>query len=268
MRRYFLLLLLLGMLPVSPVLGQSRDWLPLLHQLLSKDEGTKAAAQQQLFDTVIPKMLHEEPDQLTNDLVSLMRASQQDESVRLEASGVLAAIQPGFPNSVVAFKAVIPAIVEQFHEPIDRVRRNAVFFILNLRPEIPKELAQPLADMLTDADAQSTRAAILGLARLCRATPIAVEQLRKLVDSEPRQRERLLAIQAIGWAKCAQPELLASLGRALGDKDSEIAAAALETVGQLGPAATPLKTELRRIALTSTDPTLADGAEAILARLP
>jgi hypothetical protein len=258
---------MIALVLASPLAAQSYDWPGFLRELQSKETAVKEMAQKRLFEQVLPELSQREPDRLEPELSGLLRAAEQDESLRLEASAVLYALQTGRPDSSVAFRAIIPSVLAQLGDMNVRVRRNAAFIILNLKPDIPEMAIQPFIDILEDGDPETVRAAILGLGTLCK-NPIAAKAYINLMNSRESKQRMLTAIEAVGSTKCMDNEVLLQLRKALEDNDREIVLAGIRSVGWFGPAGQIFKRDLDRLALTNKDQEIAKAASSVSEHLP
>jgi len=247
---------------------QATDWLELFRQLVNREPSIQDAARERAFRVLIPKLQTEGRAELAMDVAAIAAAFRDaNEEIRLQASGLLGGLALARLDGTEALASAVPLWLSQFDDQNRRVRENAVRAIATLQPRVPAEALSDLLRVVHKDDPMVVRAAIGGLARLAASSPEAVRELSDLASSGQPVETRRAVMQAIGYYRAVNPELIAKIGETLMEDNRDLVMEAIGAASRIGAAATPLKPALQRVAASSADRDLSFQAAAAVERL-
>src|SRR5207237_1669868 len=96
--------------------GQSADWLSLFRELVSPDPSVSKAARLRSFNELIPALETKEPKALEPDIKAILRAFDEEEPIRLQASGLLAGLAIRRSDSAMALQSAVPQLMSNFRD--------------------------------------------------------------------------------------------------------------------------------------------------------
>ncbi len=251
---------------VSSALGQSCDWKALFADLTSDDAAVSERARKKAFGEVIPRIESEDASSLDRDLVEIIKMFREGPAVRLQASGLLAALAMHRPDGTTALARAVPALMTLSYDDNFRVRRNAVVAIANLKPRIPPSAIAWLVTRVHEDDEGAAEAALYGLARSAKESSAATQTLAEALSQNATVRVRRAALTAVGYERIALPAIILGLRGNLNDANQEMVKEAIRTASRLGPAAAELSSDLQRI-VERGDNELAPAAAEALSRV-
>jgi len=235
-------------LSTATSLASGENWPKLLDDLVSTDSSISAAARDYAFRTALPRLESMDAAALNGEIQQILPLMQDKrENVRMQASGIIAGLASIRLDSSVSIAPAIPILLEQFKDTQARVRENAIFTIITLRPIPPSEALQPLVDLLQDENLRIEGGAIAGLSRLAAFVPAADDALRTYLSSEKRPDRLIAAVYNIGEAKYASPATVALMAPLLTYKDERVNLAVADAFRKLGPKAAGAKESLRDV---------------------
>jgi len=190
---------------------------------------------------------------------------EKDVQVRLQVSAVLSTLSLGRPDGTTALESAIPVLLAHFKDAEIAIHRNAVFAIINLKPEIPDDALEPLIPMTQDSDKETADAATHGLTRFALKSPVARTALRGLMTGKDVPLHvKQAAVETIRVAKSDNPEIIGLLSVALADENRSLVLSGLRAASKLGALAESLGPQLEKLAETHPDPEVRANAVAAM----
>jgi HEAT repeat protein len=194
----------------------------------------------------------EEAAKLDQDVAKIIEVFQdENESVRLQASGLLFGLARNRQDGTEALRRAIPVWISQFDDQNSRVRDNARRSIAILRPEVPAEAVPALLRVVGLGEAPPEAVVALALVRCSRYSPDAQQRMADLMSAAKPIETRRTVIVAIGQAGTPDPILVGKLREAL--EDRRLVLDALRSAAALGRGAVGLRAAI--IKLAAGDPT-------------
>jgi hypothetical protein len=251
-------------------IGHCQEWAAVINDLLSDDESVSQAARTKAFGVLIPRLVQEDVAAAAEEVEEISTVlGSKDGRVRTQASALLASVATLRSDGAVAFRTAMPSVLRAFQDSLPRVRSNAAAAVSNLKPTIPNDALQPLLSILNDADARVARGAIYGVARFAQTSSVALGQIESLLASQSDTDKKRGALQAIAVVHLNSPELVAQLGAALDDRDSDVVADALLALRGAGTGAlTIYKEKIVSLAKDAGDLKVSRTARAVLTAVP
>jgi len=246
--------------------GFGQEWTAVIHDVLSSDPAVSDAARSRAFGTMIPRLIKEDPALAAREAAEIAESLKAgDEKMRVQGSALLASISSLRTDGAAVLHGLMPVVLGAFRDSAVRVRFNAGSTVSNLQPDIPAEALQPLLGLLHDSDARAMRGAVYGVARFARTSPAAVTGLNALLADHDKPESRRAAMQAMTAAHVAAPTLVAELGAALDEADSEVVVDALQALQSAGhDAMTPYRQKIAALATKATDSRVSRAAQSAL----
>src|SRR5207249_1714212 len=97
-------------------LGQSADWVSLFRELVGPDPSVSQAARMRFFTELIPELEAKEAKAIEPDINAIMRAFDEEEPIRFQASGLLAGLAIRRSDSAMALQPAIPRLLSNFRD--------------------------------------------------------------------------------------------------------------------------------------------------------
>jgi HEAT repeat protein len=238
----------------SSAAGQRLDWVDFFHQWTSRDPAIREAAEQKL-SSLSTRFGEAEADVLRIDVRAMLPVlDDPDREVRFKVSGLISILALGRQDGSVVLEPAVPVLLAHFEDPDTRVRRNAVYAIINLKPEIPENTLEALQPMLRNDDVEIAAAATHGVTRLALKSPAALDALRDLMKGRDIPlRVRVAAVQTIAVSRSKDPELVGLLGIALEDTNRTLVLEGILAATRLGWVPESLKPQLEKLEMAYPD---------------
>jgi len=248
--------------------GQRLDWVDLFHQMASRDSAVREPAARKFFG-LGTSFWEVSADVLRIDIQAMLPAySDPDDEVRLDASAIISALALGRQDGATVLEPAVPTLLAHFKDPATRVRRNAVYAIINLKPDMPENTLEALLPMLRDGDVETAAAATHGVTRLALKSPTALVGIRDLLKGQDTPlRVRVAAVQTIGVSRSRDPELVGLLGIALEDTNRTLVLEGVLAAARLGWLPEWLKPQLEKLETAYPDDEIRAAATAAMKRL-
>lgn len=247
-----------------PTHGQTLNWVDLFVQLSSPDRTVSEPARARSFDELIPRLETESKSSLDKDLAGIAQAFKYNDSIRLQASGLLTGLAERREDGAQALESAFPTYTSLYHDPILRIRRNAVLSIASLKPGVPLQLLPGLVELVHEPEVG--QAAIYGLARSAENSNLARSTLLGLLGEDQTDETRILTMQAIGEARGAPPSVMEGIQKGLGSDRKPVQLAAIKSLGRIGRAAATARVDLESLTQAS-DSEISSAAQDALARV-
>jgi hypothetical protein len=232
--------------------AEATDWHGLFRDLISTDPQISNPARELSFKTLIPALETEDHSSLDQDLRKIIEVFQDNnEMIRLQASGLLAGLARTRADGTEAMKRAIPVWISQFDDRNPRVRANAIRSIAILRPDVPSEAVPVLLRIIGDGTAPPDAIAALALVRCSPRSSDAQRRIADLMSTKKPIETRRAVVVAIGNAGVSDPVLVSKLGEAL--EDRELLRDALRAVAALGRGAVALRAAVNRLAVDAEE---------------
>ena len=248
--------------------GQRLDWVDLFHQMASRDSAVREPAAQKFFG--LGTGFWEVPsDTLRIDVQAMLPAfSDPDDEVRLDVSAIISALALGRQDGATVLEPAVPILLAHFKDPATRVRRNSVYAVINLKPEMPENTLEALLPMLRDDDVETAAAATHGVTRLALNSPAALVPIRELLKGQDTPlRVRVAAVQTIGVSRSRDPEFVGLLGIAFEDTNRTLVLEGVLAATRLGWLPESLKPQLEKLETAYPDAEIRAAATAALKRM-
>ncbi|MEW5976793.1 MAG: hypothetical protein AB1898_13400 [Acidobacteriota bacterium] len=265
------------------VLGQTAfaqltNWSELFRELANPDPVVRKGGEQKL-DQLLPKLQTLRPNDLQTEVVSMLDGLRDiDEAVRFKTAALLTTIAMIRGDATEALKPAVPLLIPQlqseFKQGTKRLKENALWVIVSIRPEIPGEALEALLDLARGEDGKMAAIAVSGVGWFARTSPRALNELIDLMGPEHAVQIRSAAVRSLEDTGLAEPVVLMRLREILegnGTKpqapadDRELVRQTLRLVALLGPAAALLRPQVEQIAVEHKH--LAQEARSTLLRL-
>lgn len=252
----------------SSAASQRLDWVDLFHQMASRDSAVREPAAQKFF-SLGTGFWEVGADTLRIDVQAMLPAfSDPDDEVRLDVSAIISALALGRQDGATVLEPAVPTLLAHFKDPATRVRRNSVYAIINLKPEMPEKTLEALLPMLRDDDVETAAAATHGVTRLALRSAAALIPIRDLLKGqETPLRVRVAAVQTIGVTRSRDPELVGLLGIAFEDMNRTLVLEGVLAATRLGWLPESLKPQLEKLETAYPDVEIRAAATAALKRL-
>jgi hypothetical protein len=230
------------------------DWLDLFRRIANNDPAVREAARESLF-RLDNAFWDADADVLKSDVQAMLPAfEEKDGQVRLQVSALLSALSLGRPDGTITLESAVPALLAHFNDADTTIHRNAVFAIINLKPEIPDQALEPLIPMIQDSDRETADAATHGLTRLALKSSVARTALKSaMTGKDVPLHVKQAVVETIRVAKSDNPEIIGLLSIALSDDNRSLVLSGLRAASKLGALAASLGPQLQKLAETHPD---------------
>jgi HEAT repeat protein len=252
----------------SSAASQRLDWVDFFHQMASRDPSIREAAENKL-SSLGTGFWEVAADILRMDIQAMLPAfSDPDGEVRFKVSGIISVLALGRQDGTTVLEPAVPTLLTHFKDPVTGVRRNAVYAIINLKPEIPENTLEALLPMLRDDDVETAAAATHGVTRLALKSHAALPALRDVMKGQDIPlRVRVAAVQTIAVSRSKDPELVGLLRIALEDTNRTLVLEGVLAATRLGWVPESLKPQLEKLETAYPDAEIRAAATAALKRL-